>query len=134
MRLETAQAPPGGAGAPRDHEPIWVLLDTGANNWLSLPMAYVKPRTDILSGRFNPQASSRGISGQINDVRSKLKAIDLFGMQLHEVPVTIEMAPTAQPDARDDPRPPGQSSAQGLHAHLRLPPAQALGPLRSRAT
>ena len=98
-RLELRQRIPAVQAQVTDEDPIWIQIDTGANSWLSLPIAYVQDRPAILAGVYNPQASSRGVAGQITDVRSKLDTITLFGLQLHKVPVTIEMAPRLQPDA-----------------------------------
>ena len=68
---------------------LWVQIDTGANAHLSLPWKCVEKRRHLVAGKVNLQSKSRGVAGQVKDLRSPLDSITVFGFELQDIPMTI---------------------------------------------
>lgn len=76
---------------------VLLIIDTGANNAVSLPTHTAEfPR--ILASRASSHGASRGVGGTIRTQQSWLRHLDVFGLRLADVPVSFE------------PQPPGLSS------------------------
>jgi len=76
---------------------VLLIIDTGANNAVSLP-SHTADWPRILASRAASPGASRGVGGTILTQQSWLRHIDLLGLRLADVPVSFE------------PQPPGLSS------------------------
>jgi len=99
-----------------DDHPIWLVLDTGADNQLSLPQACTRLWPDILAVPFQGPARTTGIGGEVVSSQAWLVSLKLFGLDLRDVPVTFE--PHIETLARYD-RPVGRIGNE-LLKHFRL--------------
>ena len=68
---------------------VLLIIDTGADNAVSLPMA-VAEWPGILAAGATGASRARGVGGDIQTLSGWLKSLDLFGYNLGGVPVTFE--------------------------------------------
>jgi len=68
---------------------VILIIDTGADNAVSLPMA-VAEWPGILASGATGATSARGVGGDIQTLSGWLKKVDVFGYNLGGVPVTFE--------------------------------------------
>ncbi len=76
-------------GPGRGHD-IWLVLDTGADNQLSLPSKCAESWPDILAVPFQGAAHATGIGGESASSLAWLHSLKVFGLDLRDVPVTFE--------------------------------------------
>jgi hypothetical protein len=74
---------------------IMLILDTGADNTLTLPRRVLQRWPDIAAVPETGGGRSRGIGGTIQSTRTWLDTLHLFGLNLHDVPVAFESADAA---------------------------------------
>lgn len=80
---------------------IILILDTGADNTVSLPMKLSKVPGVLASGSTG-SGSARGVGGDIQTIQGWLKELGVFGFRLGGVPVTFEPE-TREPRRKDLP-------------------------------
>lgn len=68
---------------------VVLILDTGADNTVSLPMSLSK-MPGILATGATGAGSARGVGGDIQTMQGWLKELKVFGFRLGGVPVTFE--------------------------------------------
>ncbi|QQE12697.1 hypothetical protein JD969_04315 [Planctomycetota bacterium] len=75
---------------------IWLIVDSGADQELTLPMSYLQRYPDIVSVPMSGAGQSAGVGGKIRNMRTWLKKMDILGVELVNVPVSFESSPTLQ--------------------------------------
>jgi len=80
---------------------VILILDTGADNTVSLPIEFSK-MPGVLATGSTGAGSARGVGGNIQTVQGWLKELKVFGFRLAGVPVTFEPT-TRQPRRKDLP-------------------------------
>lgn len=80
---------------------VILILDTGADNTVSLPMQLSKMPGVLASGATG-SSSARGVGGDIQTIQGWLKELGVFGYTLGGVPVTFEPK-TREPRRKDLP-------------------------------
>ena len=68
---------------------IVLILDTGADNTVSLPIELSK-MPGVLATGSTGAGNARGVGGNIQTIQGWLKELDVFGFRLAGVPVTFE--------------------------------------------
>ena len=68
---------------------VVLIIDTGADNTVSLPMGLAKV-PDILATGASGAGRARGVGGEIETLQGWLKELEVFGFTLNGVPVTFE--------------------------------------------
>lgn len=68
---------------------VVLILDTGADNTISLP-ASISTMPGILATGSTGSGSARGVGGDIQTIQGWLKEIEVFGYRLGGVPATFE--------------------------------------------
>lgn len=103
------------ASVGQGHE-IWLIIDTGADTHVTLPIACAVAWPDIVLLEHSGRGRSKGIGGSVPSIHTWLTSMSLLGLQLHDVPVTFE---PAQADHRDQQRIVGRIGSKMLK-HFRL--------------
>ena len=80
---------------------VILILDTGADNTVSLPVS-ISTMPGVLATGATGAGSARGVGGDIQTVQGWLKELKLFGFRLGGVPVTFEPK-TREPRRKDLP-------------------------------
>ena len=80
---------------------VILILDTGADNTVSLPIELSK-MPGVLATGSTGSGSARGVGGNIQTVQGWLKELDVFGFRLAGLPVTFEPK-TREPRRKDLP-------------------------------
>jgi hypothetical protein len=70
--------------------PCWLMLDTGADRSIMLPSAVADVWPEFLPGKRNIATNSHGVGGRIVNIRSTVRSLRVFGLDLREVPVEVE--------------------------------------------
>ncbi|MFI4861734.1 MAG: aspartyl protease family protein [Phycisphaerales bacterium JB063] len=78
---------------------ILLILDTGANNTVSLP-SHVADWPRILATHTAGAGQARGVGGHIDVQQTWLRRLDVFGLRLADVAVTFEPQPLGLSDPR----------------------------------
>lgn len=78
-----------------DGHKIWLILDSGADNELTLPRKCLEDWPDIVDVAGTGAGASTGIGGSVASTRTWLRSLDLFGLNLRSTPVTFEKSPPA---------------------------------------
>lgn len=79
--------------------PVLLLLDSGADNAVTLPDG-VATWPGILAAGQTSRMIARGVGGEVHTQRGWLRRLDLFELQLYDVPVTFEPPPPGLTDRR----------------------------------
>lgn len=79
--------------------PVLLLLDSGADNAVTLPTA-VATWPGILAAGQTGRTVARGVGGEVHTQSGWLRRLDLFELQLYDVPVTFEPPPPGLTDRR----------------------------------
>ncbi len=74
---------------------IWLILDSGADNELTLPLKCLKDWPEIVSVSGSGAGASSGIGGSVASTRTWLGSLEVFGLTLKNTPVTFEQAPAS---------------------------------------
>ncbi len=74
---------------------VWLILDSGADNELTLPLRCLEDWPDIVSVAGSGAGASSGIGGSVASTRTWLGSLKVFGLTLQNTPVTFEKAPAA---------------------------------------
>ena len=80
---------------------VILIIDTGADNTVSLPIALSTMRGVLATGSTGA-GKARGVGGDIQTIQGWLKELDVFGFRLAGVPVTFEPK-TREPRRKDLP-------------------------------
>ncbi|MEO0474572.1 MAG: aspartyl protease family protein [Planctomycetota bacterium] len=80
---------------------VILILDTGADNTVSLPVA-LSTMPGVLATGSTGAGSARGVGGDIQTIQAWLKELNVFGFKLAGVPVTFEPK-TREPRRKDLP-------------------------------
>lgn len=80
---------------------VILILDTGADNTVSLPVS-LSTMPGVLATGATGSGSARGVGGDIQTVQGWLKELKVFGFRLGGVPVTFEPK-TREPRRKDLP-------------------------------
>ena len=80
---------------------VILIIDTGADNTVSLPIA-LSTMPGVLATGSTGVGSARGVGGDIQTIQGWLKDLDVFGFRLAGVPVTFEPK-TREPRRKDLP-------------------------------
>ncbi|MBX2850768.1 MAG: retropepsin-like domain-containing protein [Phycisphaeraceae bacterium] len=80
---------------------VILIIDTGADNTVSLPMSLSK-MPGVLATGSTGAGSASGVGGNIQTIRGWLKELKVFGFRLGGVPVTFEPK-TREPRRKDLP-------------------------------
>lgn len=93
-RFDFAGLPLVGAelGAGRE---VWLILDSGADNELTLPRMCLELWPDIMAAPGSGSGRSAGVGGTVASTYTWLDTIEVFGLKLHDMPVQFEQAPEA---------------------------------------
>lgn len=78
---------------------VLLILDSGADNAVSLPESCA-PWPGLLASGVTSPSQARGVGGDIHTRRGWLRKLDIFGLQLYDVPVTFEPPPPGLTDPR----------------------------------
>lgn len=89
VRLEFYHGLPAVRATLANGQDALLIIDTGADNTISLPMQVSRWPGVLASGASGAGAAS-GVGGQIQTLRGWLKSVDVFGFKLSGVPVTFE--------------------------------------------
>ncbi|MEM1354625.1 MAG: pepsin/retropepsin-like aspartic protease family protein [Planctomycetota bacterium] len=79
--------------------PVLLLLDSGANNALTLPSS-VATWPGILATGQTSRTIARGVGGEVHTQSGWLRRLDLFELTLRDLPVTFEPPPPGLTDLR----------------------------------
>lgn len=74
---------------------VWLILDSGADNELTLPRKCLALWPGIVSVRGSGSGHSAGVGGAVASTQTWLDTIEVFGLTLHDMPVSFEQAPEA---------------------------------------
>jgi hypothetical protein len=84
-------------GAPS----VWLLVDTGADRELMLPLAYLQYWPDCVGIPVSGDGQSTGVGGKVRNLQTWLKQVNLFGMEMKHVPVNFERSQSPQSSKRE---------------------------------
>ena len=71
------------------HE-VWLIVDTGADNHIALPLSVAIKWPDIVLTPASGRGRSKGVGGSVGNIRGWLTSVKLFGVELEHVPVSFE--------------------------------------------
>ncbi len=91
-RFDFAGLPVVGAEIGQGHR-VYLILDSGADNDLTLPRKCLSLWPDIVSTPGSGAGRSSGIGGAVASTRTWIKTLKVFGLTLHDMPVQFEQAP-----------------------------------------
>ncbi|WP_432797546.1 aspartyl protease family protein [Poriferisphaera sp. WC338] len=77
-------------------EEIWLIVDSGADQELTLPMKYLNKYPKVVSVPMSGAGQSAGVGGKIKNIRTWLGQLTLLGVELKNVPVSFEDSPALQ--------------------------------------
>ena len=86
-RLPVVEATLGGT------RKVWLLIDTGADNELTLPRDMAERWPDILAVPQTGSGSASGVGGSIGQLQTWTKSLHLFGIELSGIPTHFEGNP-----------------------------------------
>ena len=92
---------PAVKGKLANGQEVILILDTGADNTVSLPIELSTMRGVLATGSTGA-GNARGVGGDIQTIQGWLKELDVFGFRLAGVPVTFEPK-TREPRRKDLP-------------------------------
>lgn len=72
---------------------VWLILDSGADNELTLPHKCIELWPDIMSTPGTGSGHSAGVGGTVASTYTWLDTLEVFGLTLHDMPVQFEQAP-----------------------------------------
>ncbi len=72
---------------------VWLIIDTGADNELTLPRELANRFPKVVAVNISAAGSATGVGGKVTKHRTWIKRIDLMGVSLHNVPVAFEELP-----------------------------------------
>ena len=73
-----------------DGHRVWLILDSGADNALTLPRRCLTDWPQIVAVRNSGSGASAGIGGSVASTNTWLAKIKIFGLDLKNTPVTFE--------------------------------------------
>ncbi|MEO1235176.1 MAG: aspartyl protease family protein [Planctomycetota bacterium] len=72
---------------------VWLLIDYGADNALTLPNAVLERFPGVLSVNATGRGRTAGVGGTVQSTQAWVKDFRLFGLSLEHVPVNFEEPP-----------------------------------------
>jgi hypothetical protein len=95
-------AVPGVIGGYRN---VWLQIDTGSNGSLALPSEAIRRFPDLLAGHANTAGQDTGVAGVGNTIISRAATVGVFGTQLNDVAIQVELPTGSGPLLSDPTRP-----------------------------
>ena len=77
-------------------ETVWLIVDSGADMEITLPMKYVEQNPNVTPVPHSGSGAAAGVGGKVTNKRTWLTKLDILGVQLHNVPVSFEASPSLQ--------------------------------------
>jgi aspartyl protease len=71
---------------------VWLILDSGADNELTLPRRCLVDWPEIVAVPGSGAGASSGIGGSVASTRTWLGSLEIFGLELKNTPVTFEQS------------------------------------------
>ena len=71
---------------------VWLILDSGADNALTLPRRCLNEWPEIVAVSSSGSGASSGVGGTVASTRTWLGRLKIFGLDLKNTPVTFEQA------------------------------------------
>ena len=84
----------------RQRIPVDLLIDTGADNALTLPASLLSSYPRLASVPAAGAGRTRGVGGHVDSTHTWLRRVDLLGLTLHDLPVAFEVPPPGLASAR----------------------------------
>jgi len=78
-----------------DGHKVWLILDSGADNELTLPTKCLEDWPDIVNIPGTGPGRSAGIGGAVASTKTWLASLDVLGLNLRNTPVSFENPPPA---------------------------------------
>lgn len=75
--------------------PVWLILDSGADNELTLPRKCLELWPDITAAPGSGAGHSAGVGGAVASTYTWIRSINVFGLDLKDMPAQFEQAPEA---------------------------------------
>lgn len=72
---------------------IWLILDSGADNELTLPRKCLSQWPDIIATPGSGSGHSAGVGGAVESTYTWLRTLEIFDLELHDMPVQFEQTP-----------------------------------------
>jgi len=121
-RLYHVRGLPVVAAEVGDGRRVLLILDSGADNELTLPAWTLRRWPELASVPTTGAGRSRGVGGTVDNTQTWLGKMRLFGQPLYDVPVAFEPAPLS---LRNTPVPIGRVGGSLLkHAVVTLVPGE----------
>lgn len=74
---------------------VWLILDSGADNELTLPRMCLEQWPDITAAPGSGAGHSAGVGGAVASTYTWIRSISVFGLDLKDMPTQFEQAPEA---------------------------------------
>lgn len=74
---------------------VWLILDSGADNELTLPRKCLELWPDITAAPGSGSGHSAGVGGAVASTYTWISSINVFGLDLKDMPAQFEQAPEA---------------------------------------
>jgi hypothetical protein len=74
---------------------VWLILDSGADNELTLPRKCLELWPDIVDTPGSGSGHSAGVGGAVASTYTWIRSISVFGLDLKDMPAQFEQAPEA---------------------------------------
>ena len=71
---------------------VWLLVDTGADNALTLPDTMLQKYPGVVSVNAAGSGRTRGIGGTVQSTQTWVRQFRIFDLELQDVPVNFEPA------------------------------------------
>ncbi len=72
---------------------VWLILDSGADNELTLPLRCLEDWPELVAVPGTGPGHSAGIGGTVASTKTWLGSLDIFGLNLRNTPVNFEKPP-----------------------------------------
>lgn len=76
-----------------DGHPVWLILDSGADNELTLPRKCLELWPEITAAPGSGSGHSAGVGGAVASTYTWIRSINVFGLDLKDMPAQFEQAP-----------------------------------------
>ncbi|NBC10320.1 MAG: hypothetical protein GVY24_01110, partial [Planctomycetes bacterium] len=80
-------------GDPEDQRVVWLILDSGAHNELTLPLELRRRWPGILAVPQHGTGRTRGVGGSVASTATWVSRLNLLGESLRDVPTNFETPP-----------------------------------------
>jgi len=80
-------------GDPEDQLVVWLILDSGAHNELTLPLELRRRWPQILAVPQHGSGRTRGVGGSVASTATWVRRLNVLGVSLRDVPTNFETPP-----------------------------------------